>query len=255
MILIKVSTRLIIAWFYEFMSTYNVSIDSIDEHQEEILQVFKDIFRDQSKSLSSAIKIHQKLKKDINLESEWAKDDSISNLFKRFLCNVKKLHRTSLPLIIPPMLRIMDDHNEKNRITGVECLKLFLQKMDYVIWKGQGLEHLFLESLYTCLSFKNSQLSIKSFYCILCILNLQYIRFSQESLIAFDKLLGFIMGELHFSDCDAMKIVIISLILLVLLGNASRNNKGPTSCNVSLFFTSSAHFNCSSYGEKYHCCS
>ncbi|KAL7312154.1 hypothetical protein PS15m_007952 [Mucor circinelloides] len=105
--------------------------------------------RSQSRYGSKSIDIHQ--------DQQW-KDDYYVELLSWLLDNVSAQQlQDNLHLFIPPILIILDDYDIGYKEQGVDMLHSMIQKLDPQCISKFGLDNVFLESLFKCLSYLSEE--------------------------------------------------------------------------------------------------
>jgi hypothetical protein len=145
----------------EFVQTYcshqnkNDKQHLIDDHSKEILgNVLRPIFEQQAKE-------HPQLNNKKNIPSRYAKNDQLGLDFHEnqkwkehhyldMLCwmmeeMTAQQIKENLPLLLPPMLIVLDDYDTTYKARGVGMVHTMISKLDTSFIKGSGISQLFLE--------------------------------------------------------------------------------------------------------------
>ncbi|KAF1796877.1 hypothetical protein FB192DRAFT_1452449 [Mucor lusitanicus] len=108
--------------------------------------------RSQSRYGSKDIDIHQ--------DQQW-KEEYYVDLLSWLLDNVSPQQlQDNLHLLIPPILIILDDYDVTYKERGVHMVHTMIQKLDPQCISKFGLDNVFLESLFKCLSYLSEERDI-----------------------------------------------------------------------------------------------
>ncbi|RUS22960.1 hypothetical protein BC937DRAFT_94306 [Endogone sp. FLAS-F59071] len=99
-----------------------------------------------------------------------------------------------LPLLVPPILTIIDDWDVRYKTTGITLLRHILRQTDPALLAKMGLGDVFLEAVSTCLTYVNDPdlhipLLRESFPCILELIHALYPTGSEKYVTLYERVL------------------------------------------------------------------